>query len=299
MDGTLSNLKDTHILMRPWYKMLIVASLATIVALVFLYPALAQGEDPPTGQTLSPYWHPNVIRWEHVIVPYSQDRNLDPDLVAAVIWKESLGNSTARGPTGAVGLMGLKPFAWRPSPEKLELPWVNLFWGARALAHTIRDGKGDVYYALAAYNGGWDQIHLRVTRRYAADVLGHYTRAVAVRYGLPADGNWIAILAIEGTPGPNTVTVLGPQRPLTRYTERPWVRADIPSVPVGFPPHSTTIVFVDERGVEGRVNLWLVAEDGSLLEGTTASPVFSSHPLAAGATRDEQVDPGVRVGSLD
>ncbi len=284
--------------MQPWHKKLAVVLLATLVALVLLYPALAQGENP-SDQTLSSYWHDNVSRWEHVIVPYSQDRDLDPDLVAAVIWKESLGNSIARGPTGAVGLMGLKPFAWRPSPEELELPWVNLFWGARALAHTIRDGKGDVYYALAAYNGGWEQIHIRVTRRYAASVLDHYTRAVAMRYGLPADGNWMAILAIEGTPGPNTVTVLGPQRPLTRYTERPWVRADIPCVPVDSPPHSTTIIFVDERGVEGRVNLWLVAEDGSLLKDSLASPVFSSHSPAARVARDKQTDSDINVGSLD
>jgi hypothetical protein len=223
-----------------------------------------------------------------MILKYAEERSLDPDLVAAVIWKESRGIATARGPVGAVGLMGLMPFDWRPSAKELENPWTNLSWGARALAHTIRDGKGDVYYALAAYNGGWNQIHLRVTRRYATEVLGDYSRAVAMRYGLPEDGNWIAILAVEGMPGQNTITALGPQRPLARYTERPWIQADIPTVPVGVPPHSTVITFVDERGVEGSVYIWLVAEDGSPLMPSETSAVSSSSYASSAAGLDAQ-----------
>jgi len=236
-----------------------------MTVLAFPHPTLAQSGSPPDEPALSPYWWPAVSRWEPLILRYAQQRNLDPDLIASVIWKESLGRSTSRGPAGAIGLMGLMPFDWRPSAKELENPWTNLFWGARALAHTIRDGKGDLYYSLAAYNGGWEQIHLGVTRRYATDVLNHYTRAVAVRHGLPANGEWVAILAVEEATGPNTITVIGPQRPLARYTERPWVQADIPAVPAGIPPHATAITFIDEQGVECWVNVWLVAEDGSPL----------------------------------
>jgi hypothetical protein len=235
-----------------------------VTAFVFSYPALAQSTSPPKESALSPYWPLAVSRWESLILQYAQARRLDPDLIAAVIWKESLGRANARSVVGAVGLMGLMPFPWRPSPEQLQDPETNLFWGARALAHTIRDGNGDLYYSLAAYNGGWEQIHLRVTRRYAAETLDCYTRAVAVRHGLPEDGDWIAIIAVEGTPGPETITVLGPRRPLARYTERP-SQADIPRVPAGVPPHATAITFVDARGVECRVHVWLVAGDGSPL----------------------------------
>jgi len=230
--------------------------------LSFSWPALAQESSGEPG--LSPYWPPAVSQWESLILQYAQVRRLDPDLIAAVIWKESLGRANARSVVGAVGLMGLMPFPWRPDVEQLQDPSTNLFWGARALAHTIRDGNGDLYYSLAAYNGGWEQIHLRVTRRYAAEILDCYARAIAVRYGLPEDGDWIAIIAVEGTPGPSTVTVLGPRYPLARYTERP-CQADIPRVPVGVPPHATAITFVDERGVECQVHVWLVAEDGSPL----------------------------------
>ncbi len=139
--------------------------------------ALAQGGGLADAGALSPYWSPAVSRWEPIIVQQAQERGLDPNLIAGVIWKESLGRPTARGPIGAVGLMGLMPFDWRPSPDKLENPWTNAFWGARALAQTIRDGNGDLYYSLAAYNGGWERSHLAVTRRYAADVMAHYASA--------------------------------------------------------------------------------------------------------------------------
>lgn len=248
-----------------------------LAALSLSRPTLAQSGNSPEEPGLSPYWPPAVSQWESVILQHAQARRLDPDLVAAVIWKESWGRANARSVVGAVGLMGLMPFPWRPSVQELQNPSTNLFWGARALAHTIRDGNGDLYYSLAAYNGGWEQIHLRVTRRYATEILDCYTRAIAVRYGLPEDGDWIAIIAAEGAPGPTTVTVLGPQRPLARYTERP-CQADIPRVPVGMPPHATAITFINTQGIERRVNVWLVVEDGSPLA-LPAAQTFQNGPM--------------------
>jgi hypothetical protein len=157
--------------------------------------------------------------------------------------------------------MCVQPFPWRPSEDELENPWTNVASGTRTLLQIIRDGNGDVYYALAAYNGGWEQIHLRVTRRYATDVLDNYVRAVAVEHGLPADGDWIGIISVEGLPDHKTVTVLGPHRPLARYTERPRLQADVPAVPENTPPHATLSVFADERGRRARVSLYLVAEN--------------------------------------
>lgn len=261
--------------MRSSYRLINAVLLTAIVAFACVQPVRAQTGSNPESSRLSPYWGSAVSRWDDVILQYAQERRLDPDLIAAVIWKESLGHSEARGPTGAVGLMGLKSFEWRPSPEELGNPHTNLFWGARALAHTIQDGRGDLYYSLAAYNGGWDQIHLRVTRRYATSVLDHYVRAVAMRHGLSADGGWASIIAVEGASGSNTIIVLGPQRPLARYTERPWLQARIPSVPKNNPPHATAITFSNDQGEECRVNVWLVTEGGSLLGSS------DSHPLVA------------------
>ena len=253
-----------------------VASVAAIIALIITPPlALAEEDDhADESAALSPYWSPAVQRWEPIIRQEADRRQLDADLIAAIIWQESRGSATARGPAGAVGLMMVMPFEWRPEAEKLENPWTNLFWGSRALATTVRDGRGDVFYALAAYNGSWEKIHKATTRNYAARVLDYYTRAVAVRRGLSADAGWIAVIAPEGVPGPRTITVLGPDVPLARYTERPCGSTDIPQVPDGVPPTATAISFVDENGVEVRVNVWLITDDRSTVpEGEAAVPL--------------------------
>ncbi len=280
------------IYMRFRHPFIAVICLAAIIISIYPGEALAQLNEPPQFAGLSPYWWTAVSRWDHIILPAAQERNLDPDLIASIIWKESLGRAWERGPVGAVGLMGIMPFKWRPSPNELEQPWTNVAWGARALAHTIRDGHGDLYYSLAAYNGGWDKIHLRVTRNYAADVLSHYAKAVAARYDLHEDGNWIAIFAVEGTSSEqNTITVIGPHRPLARYTERPWIQANIPTKPVGSLPHAIAIKFTDVYGVENQVNVWLASENGvpftelSMADAKSLDPsagdVSSSLPAAA------------------
>ncbi|MBL7065231.1 MAG: transglycosylase SLT domain-containing protein [Anaerolineae bacterium] len=276
--------------MQRWRLILAVAFLAVTIVLVSLYPALAQSGSPDEP-ALSPYWDSDVSRWEPIILQEAHRRSLAPDLIAAVIWKESLGRPTARGPAGAVGLMMLMPFSWRPSVGELHNPWTNLFWGARVLATVICDGDGDLYYALAAYNGSWEKVHQGSTRRYAASVLDYYARAVAVRHGLPADGEWIAIFAIEGTPGPNTITVIGPHRPLLRYTQRPWDQDDIPSAPVGVPPHAIVATFVGDQGVECRVNMWLVAEDGSPLMSPAMQTVFPPSPAGCGGSGQHTCTP--------
>jgi hypothetical protein len=160
--------------------------------------------------------------------------------------------------------MMLMPFPWRPSPEELENPWTNVAWGTHTLVEIITDGRGDLYYSLAAYNGSWEKVDQRNTRRYATSVLDDYSRAIALEYGLPVDGDWTAVFAVEGGQGPGTITVLGPQRTLARYTERLW-QAELPCVPRDVAPHATVVAFLDEHGDECRVNLWLVAADGSPL----------------------------------
>jgi hypothetical protein len=236
--------------------------LAAIVVAAVPSPGLAEGEDASDDATLSPFWNQAVRQWEPIIVHYAAQWEIDPNLVAAIVWKESLGRPTAVSPAGAVGLMGLMPFAWRPSPEELENPWTNVHWGARALAQTIGNGNGDLYYSLAAYNGSWPKAGQNNTRRYAAAVLDLYTRSVAESYGLSPEGEWIALLSVEGMLGPGTLTVLGPHRPVVRYSERPLDVGNL-AIPSDVPPHATVIVFRNGRNHECRVNLWLVSKDGA------------------------------------
>ena len=257
-----------------------IAVLAALIMIVsYGHPVRAQGDGVSDTSTLSPYWEPVVGRWQNVVVHYGERRGLDPDLIASVIWKESRGVSTVVGPTGAVGLMCVKPFPWRPSAEELSNPWTNVAAGSATLAQVIRDGSGDVYYALAAYNGGWDKIHRGTTRRYAADVLDHYVRAVAVKNGFAADGDWIAVLSVEGLQDHKTITVLGPNLPLSRYTERP-LDTRGPAVPHDVPPHATVSSFTNERGQQARVNLWLLEDSSWRLSEEPSMSSLAGRPLS-------------------
>jgi len=260
---------------------------ATVILSVASPVALAKATgDAAEIPALSSYWDHAIRRWEPIIQQEADRRQLDADLVAAVIWQESRGRETARGPAGAVGLMMVMPFEWRPTADKLENPWTNLFWGSRALAHTTRDGRGDLFYSLAAYNGSWENIDRPSTRGYATRVLDYYTRAVAVRSGLNADGDWIALIAPVGLPGPRTITVLGPNVPLTRFTERPWRAPGIPQVPDGAPAQATAITFVDESGAECRVNVWLLTEHHC---GVAESEAASTTTFAAISTTGQPI----------
>lgn len=274
----------------------IAALAAALVVGSHAHPVLAQGDEASGAAGLSPYWKPVVRRWEPIVLHYAERRQMDPDLVASVIWKESRGIETAVGPTGAIGLMCVKPFPWRPSAEALRDPWTNVAAGTGTLAQIIRDGNGDVYYALAAYNGGWDKIHRRVTNRYAADVLQNYVRAVAVKRGFSVDGDWVAILSVEGLHDHRTVTVLGPNGPVARYTERP-LAAAVPAVPDGASPHVTVMRFADRQGREARVNLWIVEGEGALEQRSAARQLPAGSLTGRALVGD--ISAGGFVGLLD
>jgi len=149
---------------------------------------------------LAPYWSPRVQQWESLIAQEAERRELDPDLLASLVWMESRGAAAAVGPVGAVGLMQVMPreagFAWRPTHDELLNPATNLFWGTRTLATVVKQGKGDIFNALAAYNGGWAQIMYRGPKRFATTILQDYAHAVAARHGLD-EGGWVAFFAVD------------------------------------------------------------------------------------------------------
>lgn len=248
------------------------STIVTLVAMTMLlpaYPVVAHqpSQAPSPELTLSPYWTDIVRRWEPVILEYAERNGLDPDLVAAVIWKESRGLYLARGPAGAVGLMQVMPreegFSWRPTVEQLEQPWINVHWGTMALAKAARESEGDLYNALAAYNGGWDQIHLSGPRRFSSDVLGYYVRAVAMRCGLPPEGHWVATVGPVHQRSRGVVTVLGPQREIARYSDRPIV-AHIPESTTQGPPTAVAFTPQEAHLSTNPIGVWIVM-DGQLI----------------------------------
>lgn len=254
---------------------LALSAILLVTALVILPPVTAHANpSPPTGHaTLSSYWDPDVLRWEDLIVEHAQVENLDPDLVAAIIWKESWGKPHIYDPlSGAIGLMMIMPaeqgLTDRPGAAALMDPDTNLSWGTYILGENLRGrAQGDVYDALRAYNGGWGRYHKRGPTNYAAAVLDLYSRAVAARHGLRPDGpGWVAVFAVRGASTPSTVTVVGPDRPLARYSHHQCLHADIPTAPLNSPPHAAVFTFVDWSGMECTVGLWLQTPDGSLIE---------------------------------
>jgi hypothetical protein len=142
----------------------------------------------------------------------------DPDFVAAVIREESNGDSRVISRAGAVGLMGVMPTSpgleWRPTAEELMNPSTNLRWGVAILADVVRQSGGDLYSALAAYSGGWDQVNSRVPRSYASSVLDYYGQAIMARNGISPDfaSQWTLAIKIRGGYVPNeSLLVLGDQ----------------------------------------------------------------------------------------
>jgi soluble lytic murein transglycosylase len=103
------------------------------------------------------------LRYETIVRGHAQNYDLDPSLLAAVIYTESRFNANARSQAGAVGLMQLLPetakgIAVRTGGDKfvvsdLYVPELNVRYGAWYLRHLL-DRYGDERTALAAYHAG-------------------------------------------------------------------------------------------------------------------------------------------------
>lgn len=123
-----------------------------------------------------------ILRWCDIITHFSRANQLDPDLIAALIWQESGGNPEAYSRSGAVGLMQVMPrdgiaanfmckngpcFTKRPSIAELQDPDFNVRYGTGMLANLLAR-HGNMRDALKYY-GPMD-----VGYYYADKVLGIY-----------------------------------------------------------------------------------------------------------------------------
>jgi hypothetical protein len=202
------------------------ALLATLAALLIPTPVRATAAPaqsaPPGAQSdvvagvLSPYWEPGIQRWADTIGALAEAYGFHPDFVAAVIKHESDDEFQAISRRGAVGLMDIMAdeavLEWRPSSETLLTPTADLRWGLAILSYVVQQAGGDLYTALAAYNGGWQHVNSRIPREYAARVLDSYARALLARAGLPAEmaARWTVAVDIRAGNVPDeALLVLG------------------------------------------------------------------------------------------
>jgi soluble lytic murein transglycosylase-like protein len=108
---------------------------------------------------------PAITQWCDLITQYANNNFVPPDLIAALIWQESGGNSDAYSHSGAVGLMQVMPkdgisasfmckngpcFSNRPSSAELFDPDFNIKYGTRMLAG-LYNRSGSWREALKSY----------------------------------------------------------------------------------------------------------------------------------------------------
>lgn len=186
--------------------LLLVLALAGAAAIGF---AVAGSFEKGYRELKLPLRHDDVIRQQ------ARDKNLDPALIAAVIYRES-GFRPRESKAGALGLMQILPdtadfIAGKTGGSKfttadLATPQINIAYGSWYLAYLIDRYDGHEVSALAAYNAGegrvdqWvrdegraggglndvDEIPFPETREYVSDVLrarDEYKREYAAELG--------------------------------------------------------------------------------------------------------------------
>jgi soluble lytic murein transglycosylase len=157
----------------------------------------------------TPSWYARLrypLEYEHIVRGHGRQYELDPALLAAVIYRESKFDADARSSQGAIGLMQLLPDTavgiatltegHRFRVSDLYDPEINVRYGSFYLRRLLRK-YGDERLALAAYNAGqanvdqWvaegGEIRFAETREYVDDVLEAreiYARAYADELGL-------------------------------------------------------------------------------------------------------------------
>ena len=104
------------------------------------------------------------LEYEHIVRGHARNYDLDPALIAAVIYAESRFDPDVESSAGAVGLMQLLPetakgIAVRTGGGKfvvsdLRNPEINVRYGSWYLDHLRSRYDGDMRLALAAYHAG-------------------------------------------------------------------------------------------------------------------------------------------------
>ncbi|MBA3736299.1 MAG: lytic transglycosylase domain-containing protein [Actinobacteria bacterium] len=130
-------------------------------ALILTFTSL-QSSKPGWWERL---WYP--LSYKQIVRGHARNYQLDPALLAAVIYQESKFKADAKSSSGAIGLMQLVPDTAKGIAlhtggsqfrvEDLYDPEINVRYGAWYLRHLLRK-YGNEQDALAAYNAGQDNV---------------------------------------------------------------------------------------------------------------------------------------------
>jgi peptidoglycan lytic transglycosylase len=147
--------------------LLVVAALAAVVGI-----AVIPDVEKAVQEVTLPLRHEDIIRQQ------SADKNLDPALVAGVIYAESRFTD-ATSHAGARGLMQITPATADYIAHKsggtafeqgdLSTPQINISYGAWYLRYLLDRYDGNVVLALCAYNGGEGNVDKWLREAHVAD----------------------------------------------------------------------------------------------------------------------------------
>jgi len=177
----------------------VLAAVTLIAGFLALRPLL----DEAIKELTLPLKHEDIIRQQ------ARDKDLDPALIAAVIYRESKFKDQT-SPAGAKGLMQILPstadyIAHKSGGTEFEhgdlaTPQINISYGSWYLRYLLDRYDGDTTAAVAAYNAGesrvdrWggsslaiDDIGFPETKQYTSDVLDkrrEYAREYRKELGL-------------------------------------------------------------------------------------------------------------------
>ena len=119
---------------------------------------------------------------EQLLVKYSREYGVNPNLVKAIAWQESGWKQGVVSSTGAIGVMQVQPTTGAFAAEMLLSHAVdledldhNVKAGVRFLAYLLRQNKGNETYAVASYYQGLRSVRengmYKDTKRYVANVM--------------------------------------------------------------------------------------------------------------------------------
>ncbi len=139
----------------------VLSAVAAVVAVGAAFLVLQEAK-PAWWERL---WYP--LDYASIIRGHARNYDLDPALLAAVVYQESKFHADARSSSGAIGLMQLLPETakgiavhtggTRFRVDDLYDPEINVRYGAWYLRHLL-DKYHDERTALAAYNAGQDNV---------------------------------------------------------------------------------------------------------------------------------------------
>lgn len=137
----------------------IIAAVIAGIIYFFTKKGAPAGSSTPAGGSDIPA---NIYQWNQALLKASRNTGIDWRLLASVVAQESGGDKDARGSSGEIGLMQMKPIAQQDiyqnnmtsRKDVAQNGWDQIQDGAAFLKLQLKRA-GNIYDALRAYNQGY------------------------------------------------------------------------------------------------------------------------------------------------